>query len=263
MVDAGISYPFKIKNVKALQEDPNFLSACMISSSKIKNYADFNWSGDEIAERTSGGWFFFNFLKRAGWKVLLQSNLGNVCENDFDEICSIVLEKVADAVGEFTPVSSRNDSKTWGFEAYLQNYALKKAIRPCFGILGSPVGNRKNRASFVSLNGDDLGWDKGNLNALENSHPDLFSNSDYKNKGIYSFDEKKCKNLIFCSVRDALIDHPGAEAYVLHVINGQTIRETCKTLDLSKSQCHRLVQGASEKVWANLNDAVNTPPRVH
>lgn len=259
MIDAGISFPFKILDVKLLQKDPNFLSACMLSSLKIKRYDGFEWSGEGVAEKTRGGWFFYNFLKRAGSRVVFNGNLGAVSSGNFDEICSVVLEKIADAIGEFTPVSNRNDGKTWGFEAYLQNYAIRKAIKPCLSVLGSPIGSKKFKASFISMNGDELGWESGNLSALENSYPDLFSKCDHNQNGIYSFDEKRCRNLVFCSVRDALVGHQGAEAYFLHVVRGATIRNTCKSLGISKSKCHRLVQEASEKVWGNLTNAVSVP----
>lgn len=262
MIDAGVSFPVKILSINNLQKDPNFLSSCARSALKIKGYSEFEWSEAAVIEKTPQGWFFYRFLKRAGSKVALLGNLGALGSGDFDEICSIVLEKIADAVGEFSPVSDRDDGKTWGFEAYLQNYALKKAIKPCLSIWGSPIGNKKNKTSFVSINGNDLGWEQGNLSSLENSFPDLFSKADHSQGGVYSFDEKRCRNIIFCSVKEALREHPGAEAYFLHVVRGETIRETCKSLDISKSQCHRLVQEASEKVWANMKDAISVPSTV-
>lgn len=258
MVDAGVSLPYKITDINDLLRDPNFVTSCMLSAMKIKGYVGFDWKSSVIEERTAQGWFFYNFLKRAGWRVVLQANLTGVSKEDFDEICSIVLEKIADGVGEFTPVSNREDGKTWGFEAYLQNYSIKKAIKPCLGIWGSPVGSKKHKTSFVSVNGDELGWEQGNLSALESLYPDQFSSSDHRKGGIYTFDEKKCRNIVFRSVRDALLGHPGAEAYFLHVVRGETIRDTCQALDISRSSCHRLVQEASEKVWAKLNEAVTS-----
>jgi hypothetical protein len=257
MIDIAISLPRKIKNVDELIIDPLFTTECMLSGSRVKKYQDFVWTGSAISKKTAEGWFFYNFLKRAGWKVVFTGNFGSVGGSDFDEICSIVLEKIADAVGSFRPISNRSDGKTWGFEAYLQNYALKKAIKPCQSIWGSPIGSRKQKTSFISMDGDELGREAGNLCALESQYPDLFSKFDHKSKGIYAFDEKKCRNIIFRSVREALRGHAGAEAYLLHVVGGRTIRDTCQVLNISRSTCHRLVGEASAKVWRRMAESVD------
>jgi hypothetical protein len=251
MIDAGISYPAKIRSISRILRDPSFLSGCSLAGVKTGRYDDFEWKGEAVEEQSSNGWFFYNFLERTAWRVI---SLGNFCHakpSDLDDVCSILLEKIADGVGSFRPVSSTSPLKSWGFEAYLQNHAVKKSIKPALKLLTG--GDGRNKTSFVSIDGKELGWECGNLASLESQYPELFSDTTFDQR-LYSFSEKDCRNIVFRSVREALVGHPGAQAYYHHVVKGETIRQTCDELGLTKSSCHRLVQDACGAVWGKFQE---------
>lgn len=248
MVDAAIALPFKLESISQALDSPLFISSCTLAAGRAgAAYAEFDWTTENIVHNSRGGWFFYTFLKRAARRVVALGNFGDISQGDFEEICSIVLEEIANAVGKFRPASRKGaGGKSWGFEAYLQNYSIKRAVKPSLQILGSPLAPRKGSASFVSMDETDEEGARSTLSILESSSPDKFAHFD---KSLASLDEKVCKKIVFNSVREALAGHPGAGAYYFHVVRGDTIRQTCHTLHLSKSKCHRLVQEASTLVW--------------
>ncbi len=246
MVDAAISYPKEIGNISLILNDPAFVCSCALSSSQVKKYDDFSWNLSNIIDYSQNGWFFYNFLKRAAWRVVSLSNFGHIKPDEFEDVCSIVLENVADAVGKFHPVSKASPDRTWGFEAYLQNYSVKKSIRSVLKLLTG--GDGRSPTSFVSIEGEGFGGEAKNLELLEAKYPDLFSVVGDGDK-LFSYSERECKNMVFLSIKQALANHPGAQAYYYHVVSGETIRQTCERLQISKSTCHRLVHDACVAVW--------------
>ncbi len=258
MIDAAVSYPDKIHSVSRVLNEPSFVCACSLSASQLKKYDDFDWNSGNIVEYSQKGQFFYNFLKRAAWRAVSLSNFTNIKADLFDDVCSIVLENIADAVGKFQPVSKNKPECTWGFEAYLQNYSIKKSIKPVLKLLTG--GDGRTPTSFVSIDGEGIGGEIKNLDSLEARYPDLFSVVADKEK-LFSYSEKECKNMVFLSVRQALFNHPGAQAYYHHVIRGETIRQTCERLCISKSSCHRLVHDACVAVWGKFQDNLSHHPR--
>lgn len=251
MVDIAISWPEKLKSAQALVQNEEFIRMCEARASSLRQYSEYNWSPSTVKEDTAAAAFFFNFLHRAASQV--SGRLGMVQLNSliFEEISSVVLEEVASAVNDFRPgFKRRYTEKSWGFEAYLQNYSLKSACHQVRKVLTSPSPPRRRKVTSVSIDGMEMSKDLGNLRMLEMDHPEAFSTPE---NSVPRLKEEECGAMMFAAVKESVAGTPEAAVYLLHAVEGKTIRETSKLLSISRGKCHRMAERAAQRVWDSLN----------
>lgn len=251
MVDLAISYPGKIKNVSELVMDGDFLKSVAAAASQIRSYEGYRWSPEDVSSDTAKAYFFFQFLRRTAPQVAMKSGIYAPSAPAYDEICSIVLEKIAEAVHSFKPGFRRSGvEKSWGFEAYLRNYSVKTACQDVKKAFSNPTPPRKKNVRCVSVDASDLSPEFGNMSALEKMYSESFSSAPLVPRRL---GENDCARMVTEAVRESLGGTPEGEVYFWHAIEGKTIRETSKILSISRGKCHRLAERAAEKVWTTID----------
>jgi hypothetical protein len=143
--------------------------------------------------------------------------------------------------------------KTWGYEAYIQNYSIKSACGTVKKAITSPTPPRGKKTTQISINGSDLSPEFGNLQFLETKHPALFTNLP---RLASDLGEEGCGALVSSAVAETLMGSPEAPVYYWHAVKGKTIRETSKILSISRGKCHRMAERAALRVWQTLNSRV-------
>lgn len=251
MIDIAISWPEEFDNPSSLQKNSTFLIKCREKASPLRQYSEHDWSTLQVEKDTRSGVFFFNFLRRAASQVA--NRLGGIQLNAlvFEEISSVVLAEIAGAVHDFRPGFKRGAvEKTWGFEAYLQNYSIKSASQSARKVLGIPHPSRKKGARYISIDGSDMCQELGNLKILEKTHPEIFATPA---KVLPPFREEECGAIMTEAVKESVAGTPEATVYLLHAVEGRTIRETSKILSISRGKCHRMAEKAAQRVWGSLD----------
>lgn len=251
MVDIAISWPEKLEKISPLIRNQEFIRMCKERSISLRQYSDYDWSPVGVQKDTASAKFFFNFLRRAASQVAGRMGMTQLNSLVFEEISSVALEEVASAVHDFKPGFRRGIlEKSWGFEAYLQNYSLKNACGAVRKVLTSPHPTRKKKLDLVSIDGMEMSREMGNLGMLEKTHPEAFSTPPH---ALPTLQEEECGSMMVAAVKESVEGTPEAAVYLLHAVEGKTIRETSKMLSISRGKCHRMAERAAQRVWASLD----------
>lgn len=257
MIDAAISLPSPFLSIAQLLSTPAFYEKCATASSKISKYSAVSWTKEYVLKESKSGGLFYSFIKRAASNLASKSGLRNLNTSDFEEVSSLALEQVVNSFPDYRPSSPSSPNKSWGFEAYLYNYAIRNAQKSAHGILFRGHNFSKNTAAnFVSLDARDMvnspSATSTNLQVFESSRPELFSTLPLPQVKVT---EEACKSFLLSAVTQKLSGHPSAPAYYHHVVLGKSIRKTSASLNITKSTCHRLLQEGCELVWSAMRDA--------
>lgn len=251
MVDLAVSWPTRIVRPSDMLQSEEFILKCRAKTATLRQYEDQDWSPLGMKSGSASAAFFFNFLRRAASQVANRLGVPSLNSLVVEEISSVVLEEVATAVENFRPGFKRGSvEKSWGFEAYLQNYSVKSACHAARKVLSSPAPPRKKRTESISLEGREMSQDLGNLRMLEQAHPESFSAPP---RTLPVLGEEDCGALMIDAVWESVAGTPEAEVYLLHAVEGKTIRETSKILSISRGKCHRMAERAAQRVWESID----------
>ncbi len=256
MIDAAISHPLPFNNVEQVISHADFLREVAKKSAHLRQYEGYKWSVDLVKDSATRATFFFNFLRRASSQVIAKAGILQRNALLFDEVSSVILSEIACAVHDFRPGFRRGTvTKSWGFEAYLQNYTLKSAVHEFRKTLTSPAPPRGSGLSSISIDDQGGASEVGNLWKLEKDYPEKFAAPPQTTPMM---GDKECGHLIVESVKESILGTPEAEVYLLHVVEGMTIREASRALSLSRGKCHRMAERAAQKVWYTIDSKLRS-----
>jgi len=180
------------------------------------------------------------FLKRAAGK-LCKDLPYNISESSFDELSAMVRTRVFEAIGQYKPGKWKGESfSPWGFEAFLYNFPIKRALTDFLREMRMSSGVRLEQPSAHD----------GNLTVLDS----LESGGHIATPSELPFDVIEVA--FEQALLSALKDSPGKTEYMLYNACHMTIDEIAKQVGDNVSACYRRLCLASENVIESLQERI-------